>query len=79
MCKPLVVPALLQARRGAVKVQAAAKQIPHWLPGTPRKDYLDAADLPGNFSFDPLNLATNPTALTWCARKVDLYICIVCI
>ncbi|GAB4820941.1 hypothetical protein N2152v2_007987 [Parachlorella kessleri] len=53
------------ARRGAVKVQAAAKQIPHWLPGTPRKDYLDAADLPGNFSFDPLNLATNPTALTW--------------
>ncbi len=44
-------------------VRAAAK--PHWLPGTERRTYLDAADLPGNFSFDPLNLAENPAALTW--------------
>lgn len=44
-------------------VQAAAK--PHWLPGTDRKSYLDAADLPGNFSFDPLGFGQDPKALAW--------------
>ena len=37
-----------------------------WLPGTPPPAHLDGT-LPGDFGFDPLNLGTDKSALSWCA------------
>lgn len=34
-------------------------------PGAKVPEYLEKADLPGTYGFDPLGLGTNPTNLAW--------------
>lgn len=63
----------LQARRGAVAVQAAAK--PHWLPGTERRAYLDAADLPGGLRRQQLPSGGGAPLLSMYGQLADRMLC----
>jgi len=51
----------------AVTAEATASSRPVWFPGNKRPEHLegDAADLPGNFGFDPLSLGSDEATLKW--------------
>jgi len=54
-----------QGARVVAKADTSAR--PVWFPGNKRPEHLegDAADLPGNFGFDPLSLGSDKETLAW--------------
>ncbi|KAL6746415.1 light harvesting complex a protein [Haematococcus lacustris] len=60
----LGTPVAAKASRRSIVTRAAAANRPLWLPGGAVPAHLKG-ELPGDFGFDPLGLASDPKALAW--------------
>ena len=69
-CNPIPLVEICDVQ--AVVSRATAR--PSWCPGVAPPKHLDGS-LPGDYGFDPLNLAANPEALDWCVLQPSGLLC----